>query len=540
MLKNYFTIALRNLLKRKLYSFINIAGLAVGVAVCLVILRYVDFELSYDSHHERAAHIYRMTFTSYRNGELRGSNPLSGYAFGPAMLNDIPEVKTYVRTHPMYGGVVVSNNASVGEPLRFHEENLQFVDSTYFDVFTHRVISGSLASALDKPSSIVLTESMAKKYFSNEDPLGKTMTLSGGWSDEDYLVTAVIADVPQNSHFTFDFLLSIHTLLENGQYKQDDGWGWNNFVTYLELNDNTTPEMVQTKLPAFIEKYRGKDLKESNSKVVINFQPIRNVHLSPGLELESSATISVNTIYFFIIISIFILSIAWVNYINLSTARAMERAREVGIKKAIGALRKQLILQFGFESVLVNFIGITLAIGLAVLLLPVLGDIVSKDLHFNFADFRLWLILLGLFVAGSVVSGAYPAFVLSSFQVTTVLKGAAEKASGGFSLRKALVVFQFVASLILISGTFAIYRQLSYMQLQDKGFDMEQMLIFNGPSVMDEKTARESLTTLKNELKKFLRWPASPRHLLFPVAASTGAQACARMGHNRKRARAAT
>jgi putative ABC transport system permease protein len=212
---------------------------------------------------------------------------------------------------------------------------------------------------------------------------------------------------------------------------------------------------------------------------------------------------SVNTIYFFIVISIFILAIAWVNYINLSTARAIERAREVGIKKAIGAFRTQLITQFIFESVLVNFIGIILAVLLALILLPVLGDIVGKDFVFDFTDVRLWGILLILFVTGSLVSGAYPAFVLSSFNTTAVLKGGVDKISGGFSLRKALVVFQFVASLILIAGTFAIYRQLMFMRSQDKGFDMEQMLVFNGPSVISNReTAQESLITLKNEIKK--------------------------------------
>lgn len=501
MLKNYLTLAIRNLLKRKLYSFINIFGLAIGVAVCLVILQYVDFELSYDSFHTNADRIYRTTTSHYRAGEFRGRGMLSGYAQGPALLADVPEIKSYVRTHPMYGGSVISYKRENGEPSTFFEESIQFVDSTFLDIFSYKALQGDLNTALDNPKSIVLTQRMADKYFGEEDPLGKIVQISGGWADGDYEVTAIIENVPQNTHFTFEFLLPTHNLLEGEQYQQDDGWGWNNFITYVELHPNTDPKKVEEMLPAFIDKYQGKDLAESNSKNVLTLQPIRDIHLSPGLQHESSATVSVNTIYFFVIISLFILAIAWVNYINLSTARALERAREVGIKKSIGAHRTQLMMQFIFESVLVNFLGVVLAVLLALLLLPTLGEIVGKDFSFNFSDLRFWMILFGLFLAGSFISGAYPAFVLSSFNITEVIKGKVEKVGGGFSLRKVLVVFQFASSLILIAGTFAIYRQVMFMRSQDKGLTMEQMLIVNGPSVLQPQGARQRLISLKNEIK---------------------------------------
>ena len=277
--------------------------------------------------------------------------------------------------------------------------------------------------ALDRPSTIVITNEMALKYFGKENPVGKALTLSGGWAEGEYEVTGIIKEVPQNSHFTFDFLINIHNLLQNEQYKNDDGWGWSNFVTYVQLHPQADLKAAHDKMPAFIEKYRGKDLAESNSKVTLTLQPIRDIHLRPGLDNESSATTSVNTIYFFILISIFILAIAWVNYINLATARAMERAREVGVKKSVGAYKSQLISQFFFESVLVNFLGVALAVLLATALLPFLGDIVEKNFSFDFSDIRLWLILTLLFLLGSFVSGIYPAFVLSSFNPTAVLKG---------------------------------------------------------------------------------------------------------------------
>lgn len=503
MIKNYLTLAVRNLLKRKLYSFINILGLAIGVAVCLIILKYVDFELSYDSFHNNAANIYRTTTTSYRQGELRGSSVLSGYAQGPALLADVPEVKKYVRTHVMYGGSVISYFRPEGDPSTFFEEQIQIVDSTFFDVFTYESISGNLATALDNPSSIVLTKSAANRYFQpGEDPLGKIMKVSGGWCDGDYEITAVIDDVPQNSHFSFDFILPMHNLLQNPQYKEDDGWGWNNFISYVELHAGTNPARVEDKLAAFIEKYRGERLKEINGRDILVLQPIRDIHLKPGMAYESSPTMSLNTIYFFIIISVFILTIAWINYINLSTARAIERAREVGIKKAVGAYKTQLISQFIFESMVVNFVSVTLALLIAIALLPVLGNIVGKEFSFDFTDPRLYAILFGLFFIGSLISGAYPAFVLSSFNIAEVLKGKSERSVGGFSLRKSLVIFQFVSSLILIAGTFTVYRQLMFMRNQDKGLTMEQMLIVNGPSVIERVHARQKLMLAKEELKK--------------------------------------
>ncbi|MEJ1239265.1 ABC transporter permease [Chryseolinea sp. T2] len=503
MLSNYLTIAVRSLLKKKLYSFINIFGLALGVAICLVILRYVDFELSYDTHNEKANQIFRTNTANYRSGELRNKSILSGYAQGPAMLQEVPEIKSYIRTHPMYGGAVLTYQRPNGEPVAFSEDKIQWVDSTFFDVFTYKPIEGNLKNALQKPNSIVLTKKAAERYFQKgDDPLGKLIQISGGWHDGPYEVTAVIENAPENSHFVFDFILPIHNLLTSEQYKQDDGWGWNNFVTYVELHPNASRISAEGKLPALVDKYRGEHLAKSNSGVVITLQPVLDIHLTTGLEHESTPTISPYTIYFFVLIAVFILAIAWINYINLSTARAMERAREVGIKKAVGAMKSQLISQFVFESVLVNLIGVVVAVLIAIGLLPVLGQIVGKTLVFNFADVRFWTILMGLFLIGSLISGAYPAFLLSSFKTTEILKGKGEKVVKGFSMRKALVVFQFAASLILIAGTFAIYRQMIFMRNQDKGFSMERMLVINGPRVIERQNSRDRLISMKNELKK--------------------------------------
>lgn len=504
MFKNFLLIATRNLLKRKLYSFINIFGLSLGMAVCLVILKYVDFELSYDSYHKNADNLYRVNSTWFQNGEDRGTGIISGYALGPAMQSEVPGIKTYIRTHPMYGGAVFTYDRE-NNPSIFHEDNIQLVDSTFFTAFTYEAAEGDLSTALEKPNSIVISEKIASRYFKDhEDPLGKIFKISGGWSDGAYEITAVIKNIPQNSHFPFEIVIPMHNLLQNGQYRQDNGWGWNNFVTYVELESNVDPKATEGKMPALVEKYQGKNLAESNSKRIYSLQPIRDIHLMPGFRHESNTTISFSTIYFFLLISVFILAIAWVNYINLSTARALERAREVGIKKSVGAFRSQLLMQFIFESILVNLLSVIVAVCMALGLLPLLGEIVSKDLFFDFTDYRFWLILTGLFVVGSFISGLYPAYMLSSFRITEVLKGKAGKATGGFSLRKALVVFQFVASVMLIAGTFAIYRQMMFLRSQDKGLTLDQMLIVNGPSVFDWESGkgRDRLISMKNEFQQ--------------------------------------
>jgi len=500
MLKNFFTLALRNLFKRKLFSFINIFGLALGVSACMVILKYIDFETSYDDFHVNGKNLYRITRTVYQNNEKRIATITSTYGLGPALATEIPEVKRYIRTHPMYGGGVMIYQPPTGEALAFHEYAISIVDSTFLRAFTFKAVEGNPATALDDPNAMVITRSMAEKYFGKASPLGKTIRLTGtGWCNGDYTVTAVLENVPPNSHYWFNALVPSHNLFQSQQYKEDDGWKWNNFTTYVELNDPTNPATVSAKLPGFAKRHFDERLSESNTKTVMGLQPLRDIHLSPGLLHDGDAT-SYGMIYFFGLIAAFILFIAWINYINLSTARAMERAREVGIKKAVGAQRSLLVWQFFFESLLINVLGIGLAVGFAVLLLPLLGEIIGKPLAFDFSDPRLWFTLLFLFVTGSLASGAYPSLALSSFRITDVLKGRSE--AKGFSLRKGLVVFQFSASLILIVGTFVVYRQIMFMRHQDKGLQTEQMLIVNGPSTLSFNASKQKLAIFKAELKK--------------------------------------
>ena len=500
MLKSYLFLAVRNLMKRKTVSFINIFGLAMGLAACLVIVKYIDFEASYDHFHANSDRLYRVTRSILQNGEKKPSNIVTSYALGPTLASNLPEIKRSIRLHPMYGGSVVSYQPAGAEARAFHEKKISIVDSTFLRAFTFQGVSGQVETALDQPNQVVITSSAAEKYFGNEDPLGKALKFSGGWIEGDYLVSAVIKNVPGNSHFDFDFLLPIRHLFSREQYKRDDGWGWNNFITYVELNPGMSREAVMTKLPDFAKRNIDTRHKEEGYQTVLDLQPVTNIHLQPGYRNDGDA-ISKSTLYFFGLIALFILFIAWINYVNLSTARALERAHEVGIKKTIGAHRSQLVSQFFLESALVNFLGIVLAVGVAMILLPLLGDIVGKQLAFDFSDARLWLLLTGLFLFGLVASGSYPALVLSSFRITEAIKK--NRASGkGFSLRKALVVFQFASSLILIAGTFVILRQINYMRNEDKGLQMDQMLIVTGPRAIPWREAKQKFQILKDEVAK--------------------------------------
>ena len=506
MLYSYLKIAFRNFMKRKFFSVINIFGLSIGFSACLILLTYVEYELSYDRHNEKADNIYRTVSTFYINGELRGTYPLSDFGQGPALLENIPEINNFVRTHLMHGGAVISNNDDLLKRIQFYEdESIQFVDSTYFDMFTHKAIEGNLRTALDLPNAIVITETAAKKYFGNsKQVVGKILNVSGSWwANGDHVVTAVIKNNPSTAHFKFEFLINTHSLLQSQFYKSSSGTSTEgNFVTYVELNKLADIKSVQNKFPAFIEKYQGLELKRIEGKASMFLQPLTDIHLTPGYNLDMSPTTSINTLYFFMVVSILVILLAWINYINLSTARATERGKEVGIKKAVGAQRYQLISQFMAESFIFHMVSAVLAICLAKILLPVVGEMLQKDFALDFTNSKIWLAFLVFIFIGSFIAGAYPSFILSSFKPISVLKGIKSKNSSNFSLRYALVVFQFTISIIVIAGAFVVTRQLGFMKDKNKGFDSERMLIVKGPGSIIDVQMENRLEALKSQMKE--------------------------------------
>ncbi len=492
MFQNYFKIAIRNLMKRKAYSLITVFGLAVGMSACLVIAKYIEFETSFEKGHSNAENIYRVVSSFYTDGKIE---EYGGYDLGPSLLNDFPEFRRFARVHHN-GGIISIDDASVKQ-RKFKESNMAIVDSTFLEMFTFEFIQGRSKTGLDKINAVVLTRSTSLKYFGTINAIGKTITLQDGWIPGLYEVSAIIEDLPVNSHFKFDLLFPMQTLLQTEFYRNNNS-RWDNFFTYMELNPSSDVLRLSERMPAFVEKYQGDD-KSIKSKSSFRFQPLLDIHYSPDLDDQGSHW---KMIYFFAVLAIFILLIALVNYINLSTARAMERAREVGVKKALGVLRKQLIFQFVFESAVINLISISLALMLAWFTLPMLNQLIGQSLGFNFLDPVLWLFVGVLFLAGSFGAGIYPALLLSSYKASEVIKGKIGNETKGFSLRNGLVTFQFSASLILLIATYAVYKQVSFMKDQKKSIDTSQILVVRGPELSEPKGMEERVISFKNEIKR--------------------------------------
>jgi putative ABC transport system permease protein len=504
MLRNYLIVAFRNILKNKIYSILNIFGLAIGMAACFFIFQYVNFESGYDRSYKEASRIYRVPISytgSFSNIPTTAANHP---AVGPAMKAEFPEVKDFTRLVNISlftNGSTMSYKPSKGEVRSFNEEKIFLADKSFFNIFTHPFLEGSSAASLSKANSIVLTQSMAKKYFSNTEPMGQTLYLNG---DLILKVTGVIKDWPENSHLRINMLISFITLSPEWGY---DNWKFPEFYNYVLLAPGTDPKKVEAKFPAFINKHLGDIMKEFKFGCSFNLQAVPDIHLTSNYLKEAETNASEREISFLSIIGVFILLIAWINYINLSTAKSMERAKEVGLRKVVGAAKSQLIMQFLMESVLVNLIALFFAIGFIFLSIPYLQSLTGKDFGAGFFSSGLgstgsfWILALLIFVAGALLVGAYPALILSSFRPALVLKGLIASSSKGISLRKVLVSFQFILSIILIAATLIVSLQLKYMQNGDLGYKKEQVLIVKTPAIGDS-TIRGKYGYFKSEALK--------------------------------------
>jgi putative ABC transport system permease protein len=366
-------------------------------------------------------------------------------------------------------------------------------------MFSYKIIKGKVQGALAEPNTAVITASAAKKYFGNQDPVGKIISRN---KKVDYKITAVAADMPANTHLKFEVLLSFATFVNLTSTDAETKMDWDGFYTYLLLKPGASYNVVETKIAQLIEKTLGAEMKERNEKVEFKLQPLKDIHLYSKYMNEAEVNGNGQSVNFLLVIAIFIIVIAWINYINLSTARSQERAKEVGVRKVMGSHRSQLIRQFMLESLLINFLAVILAFILVIISLPLFNSLTGKNLSFSLlTDIRFWLALATIFIVGSFLSGLYPAFVLSSFQPIAVLKGKLAKTSHGAFLRQSLVIFQFAASVTLMVGTFSVYRQLNFMQRQELGVQIDQTLVLRGPSVTDS-TYPDKLNSFKNEMLK--------------------------------------
>ncbi len=491
MIKNYFKISVRNILTHKVYSAINIFGLSIGLGAFFLISLYTGFEKSYDRYFSQSENLYRLTTDLVIDGEIKTRDAMSFSPSGKALKEDLPEVLDYTTT---YKFTEITFRKGDGVKL---EKNIVAADSNFFKLFDYEMVAGNPLTALEKPNSLVLTESKARSYFGNTNPIGQSLQLLSGL-DRSFEVTGVIRDVPENTHYKFDILMSISTIQER---LTREAWNGFNYYTYLLMGSETDISTVEEKLPELANKYLGED-----NSLTFNLQPVEAIHLTSNFTYEPEIHGSDKAVQFLGIIALFVLIIAWVNYINLSTARAVDRAKEVGLRKVIGAQRSQLIGQFLFESFLINGLGLLAAIGLAELLLPNFNYLVGKPLAQHIWEGESFFLSAAFFlVLGTFVTGVYPALVLSGFVPVTVLKGKFRNSKSGVLLRKGLVVTQFAISMIMIAGTFIVMKQVDYMLTRDKGFDIRHAVGITTPRAGNgqEEQREEQFKAFQEELRKF-------------------------------------
>ncbi|SDL82685.1 putative ABC transport system permease protein [Catalinimonas alkaloidigena] len=452
MLRNYFTIGARQLLRHKLFTVVNVAGLAIGLAAFLLMNEYVRFERSYDRFFAHADRLYRVSSVSRINGSAEVKDAMSYYPVGAALTAEVPEVEA-ATTSLKFDEVIFRK----GEHPKY-ERGVVTADSNFLNLLTYRVLEGARESMLRQPHCLVLTESKAREYFGDESALGKILEVEG----EPYTVTGVMEDVPDNTHYTFEILMSDKSIQDRFDY---NSWRYFDYYTFVRLAPHADPKALQAKLDALSAKY----LSEGNLNRFVLY-PLSDIHLKSDFTFEPELTGSARAVSMVQLISVFMLVIAWVNYINLSTARAVERAKEVGLRKVIGARQSHLIGQFLFEALLVNLLAAGLAFLLAELALPLFNVLVGKRLKPTL-EYAFWGNLLLFFGIGTFVSGFYPALVLSGFKPTVVLKGRFHASQRGVWLRKGLLVVQFAASIGLIAATGIVYRQVQFMQARDMGIE---------------------------------------------------------------------
>lgn len=455
MLKNYFTIALRNLRKHKGYAFINVAGLAVGLAVCLLIALYIQYELSYDDFHTKGDRIVRVTQHWKRSGRPQFNWALAPDPMAAALRAEYPEIEQTARI-----GIRKDKLVQYGEQ-RFYENNFAYADPTLFSLFDFEVLHGSPETDLARPATVFLSESMAQKYFGDEDPLGKSLAID---NEHSYEVTGIFKDLPHNSHLQFDFVASRETIYAEGQDREE--WHFNVF-TYLLLKEGQSTEALEHKLRGFTAKY----MERSTASLV----SLRDIHLYARATGDHVPQSDIRYIYLFSSIALLILAIACINYMNLATARASKRIREVGIRKVVGANRAQLVRQFLGESTLLTAVALTLSVALAEALLPFFSSLMERPLELGLASGWFVLFLVGMLLVVGLVAGSYPSLFLSAFKPAHVLKGQFRMKASSM-LRKGLVTFQFGITVALIIGTLVIQRQMKYVQDNRPGFDQEQII----------------------------------------------------------------
>jgi putative ABC transport system permease protein len=483
--------------RNKLYSLINLTGLAIGLAACLMIWLWVQDELSFDRFHTNAERIYRVE-RKFDFRDMHGQAPLTSGPYGAALASDYPEVENYVRMNRQE--ISFKDHRNV-----FYKQQLVFADNAIFEIFDFGLERGDPKTALTQPRSMVLTRENAIKYFGTEDVIGKSLNVDWSGTLVDFQITGILKEVPNNSHVQFDVLASLSSFPP----EQMSVWFGNFLYTYVLLRQRTSVKDLEEKFSSFMTKYMAADFTkvlgpdtDINDVFQLKLYPLLDIHLHPAQEFEIEPQGSLTSVYIFSAIAVLILIIACINFMNLSTARANKRAKEVGIRKTVGAHRRQLRRQFLGESVLLAFISLILALLLIRLFIPVFNAMSGKSLSMGML-FRAsnWIILIGIALAAGLLAGIYPAFFLTRFDPAKVLKGGAQSGTGKSIFRRSMAVIQFVISIILIIGTLIVYKQMDYIQNKSLGFDKENVIIIPA----DSKQVSQNIDTFRNTLTEDTR-----------------------------------
>ncbi len=491
-------------------------GLAVGMTACLLILHYVSFEKSYDRFHENSERIYRLRYerTSEEGKTVKFASCCPPAA--PLIRERYPEVEKIARIFRYRASV------SFGD-IKFSEERMYFAEPSFLDILKFKFIKGDPLNGIREPNKAFISQATAKKYFGNHDPMDKTFSVD---KKVDYKIVGIFEDIPQNSHLKFDILLSYKNLFSLYGQEYHESWGHTGVFTYVQLKPQTDPLTFENKLVDLVESACGDLMRTYKVLIKLKMQPLNDIHLTSHFMQEYEINGSRDSVNFLLIIALFIIIIAWVNYINLSTARSLTRAKEVGLRKAVGASRRQLMVQFLFETILINLAALFIAFGLVELFKPFFSQITGTPLNYNiWGESWFWTTVPTMFLVGAFLSGLYPIAAMSSFEPAAVLKGRLGNAAKGMNLRKALVVFQFVMAFVLIAGTFAVYWQITFMKNQDLGFNIEQTLVVKAPRVRDEsfnekfKTFKETLLSNSNVSKFCVATEVPGRQILWDAGA---------------------
>jgi ABC-type transport system, involved in lipoprotein release, permease component len=485
IIRNYFKTAWRNLKKSKAFSFINIMGLTVGLTASFLIFLYINFEVNYDTFHTKADRIYRVVADIKTPTETIHSNK-PAWAVPPNIMDEFAEVEAFVRF--TNADFIVKK-----DDIQFQEDVCAFADSAFLSVFDFPLLLGDAKTALREPFSIVLTKSSAKKYFGDADPIGQTLLI--GQEELAVTVTGVMADMPENTRLKADMVVSMSTLTKTLNEGLDEQWGNYGAEAYLLLKPGADPDGLQAKFPTFLDKRNGSEMKQSQMFVTLILEPLNEVYLYSTRDGSNAGKI--NDVYIFSVVAVFILLIAAFNFINLTTARSTERAKEIGIRKVVGAERPQLIRQFIGDSVFLCLIAMVLALGLSILLLPIFNQLAGKVVNDGAfpSPSHIGLLFIAAVCVG-LLAGIYPALVLSGFRPVAVLKGRFATGTRGIFLRRALVVVQFTISIALIFGTITVYRQMQYMRNQNLGFNKEQTVVIETKDSPAKEAFRQNLTTI--------------------------------------------